>query len=87
MVEEKEFLYKMENLLKRVLYVEDLGFEVSLDTRIINGTEENGLDISSIDYIFLMSLVEEEFGFIYDFDMLIYTIGDIYSYLKDTKER
>lgn len=52
---------------------------------MVHGVGVNGIDLSSIDYVRLLVDVEEEYDVIYDFNTMIYTVGDIYDYINEFK--
>lgn len=80
-LELETFLDSMKSILMKVLMMEDLGIPVTRKTDLISGVGVNDLALSSIDYVAFMVEVEIEYNIIYDFDVRIHTIGDVYDYI------
>lgn len=81
------FLENMNSILANVLNVDKLSIPITLETKLINGVSTNGLDLSSIDYIDFIAIIETEYDIIYSFDTQIYTISDAYNFIKAYKEK
>ncbi len=81
-----DFLKRTSLILGKVLCIEDLDVNISLDTKLVNGVGQNDFDLSSIDYADFIVLMETEFDFEFDFFVQIKTIGDMYNYLFERNE-
>jgi len=75
------FLKEIELMLKTVLEVDELDFPLTFETNLVSGVGTNTLNLSSIDYVDFLVCVENAFDIIYDFDVTLYTIEDIYNYV------
>lgn len=80
-VDKKTFLKEIETILKKVLEIDELNFPLTFDTSLVSGVGMNTLNLSSIDYVDFLVCVETAYNIIYDFDIALYTIGDIYNYI------
>lgn len=78
-----QFLAKTSEILAKTLCVEKIEVPITLDTRIINGVGANDLELSSIDYVDFLMQIEEEYDIVYGFETIIYTVGDIYNYVRE----
>lgn len=58
-----------------------MNFPLTFDTSLVSGVGMNTLNLSSIDYVDFLVCVETAYNIIYDFDIALYTIGDIYNYI------
>ena len=81
------FLENITQILRKVLYNDIISIPITLDTELVNGVGSNNLDMSSIDYVDFLAIVEKEYDFVYDFDSQIYTVGDIYNYIISYKKK
>lgn len=88
-IELPDFLEKIKGLLLSVLNIDDLGFELAMDTKLISGLGTNNLALSSIDYVDFLVCIENEYNIVFDFNVRIYTVRDIYDYIiaYKTQER
>lgn len=85
-VDTSEFLQKTSLVLSKVLCMEELGFDITMNTKLVNGVGQNDFDLSSIDYADFIILMEEEFDFEFDFFVQIHTVGEMYSYIFSKEE-
>lgn len=85
-LEIESFLDNMRSILMKVLCVKDLNIEITLETDLVNGVGTDCLGLSSIDYVDFLVLVETEYDIIYDFDTAVYTIGDVYNFIKEYRK-
>jgi len=77
-----QFLSDIKEILQKILFFEKLDFSISLDTILVGGLGPESLDLSSIDYVDFLAAVEKKYCFVYDFDVQIRTVGDIYKYIQ-----
>lgn len=86
-LEVKPFLNSMSDILAEILYMETMDIPITLETKLVNGVGTDGMDLSSIDYVDFLARVEYEYNIVYDFNVTIHTIGDIYGYIKEYKAK
>ena len=84
----KLFLEKVSSILGQILQGgNELEVPITLETSLVNGVGINDIDLSSIDYVRLLVIIEEEYDIIYDFMTVVYTVGDIYDYINNYKKK
>jgi acyl carrier protein len=84
----KLFLEKVSSILGQILQGgNELEVPITLETSLVNGVGINDIDLSSIDYVRLLVIIEEEYDIIYDFTTVVYTVGDIYDYINNYKKK
>jgi len=86
-INESTFLERITALLSKFVGRQRLPSSITFETILIEGVGENGVDLSSIDYVDFLTRVEDDFDIAFDFETMIYTIGDIYHYIHSYKER
>lgn len=82
---QNEFLESMRKILVRILNVEKITIPINFETKLVDGVGEDGIDLSSIDYVSFLIDIENKYDIVYDFDIQIYTLGDIYNYIQEYK--
>lgn len=84
----KLFLEKVSSILGQILQGgNELEVPITLETSLVNGVGINDIDLSSIDYVRLLVIIEEEYDIIYDLTTVVYTVGDIYDYINNYKKK
>lgn len=79
------FIEKVSLILNKVLE-DGKTPRITPDTKLVNGVGQNDFDLSSIDYVDFIVLLEKEFDFVFYFDINLNTIGDFYSYILNQKK-
>ena len=77
----KSFLECVEDILKEVLGVSELWTELTMDTLLIYGVGQEGLDLSSIDFVELIVKIENLYNITFEFDVTINSLQDLYDYI------
>ena len=67
------FLKSIEDILKEILGITELWVNLTMDTSLVFGVGENGVDLASIDFVDLIVKVENEYNVTFEFDAAIYT--------------
>lgn len=77
----KSFLESVEDILKEVLGVSELWFELTMDTLLTYGVGQESLDLSSIDFVDLIVKIENLYNITFEFDVTINSLQDLYAYI------
>ena len=85
-VSTKSFLESVEDILKEVLEVSQLWTELTMDTLLIYGVDQNSLDLSSIDFVELIVKIENIYNITFEFDVTINSLQDLYDYIIRERE-
>lgn len=76
-------LEKIQKILFKVLEKEDIGNDITEQTKLISSDVNDDIALSSIDYVEFLIDVEKEFNIVYDFDVVFETIGDLVEYIDN----
>lgn len=78
----EKFLEIVTQLLLETLQIEKTNIPITLKTDLVSGIGMDSLSLSSIDYVDFIIKIEEEFDITFDFNTVIYSVGDLYNYIK-----
>ena len=84
-LEKSVFLKNMESILKNTLGEDTLSVQIDMNTNLVNGIGTNCLNLSSIDYVYFIVDVENLYDMAFDFDAQVFTLNDVYEYIKNYK--
>lgn len=76
-------LEKIQKILFKVLEKEDIGNDITEQTKLMSSDVNDDIALSSIDYVEFLIDVEKEFNIVYDFDVVFETIGDLVEYIDN----
>lgn len=82
----EKFLEIVTQLLLETLQIEKTNIPITLNTDLVSGIGMDSLALSSIDYVDFIIKIEEEFDITFDFNTVIYSVGDLYNYIKSYQE-
>lgn len=80
-VNKDEFINDMSKMIANVLCMNSIDMNITFDTKLVNGIGDNDIELSSIDYVEFLVNIENKYNIEFDFNVKIYTIGDVYNYL------
>lgn len=81
----KHFLLSFKEILKKVLGLTDLQRDITMETSLVYGVGKDSLDLSSIDFVDLIIVIENYYDVVFEFDATIKTIQDLYDYVVKAK--